>query len=56
MDYARKNKAEYLVLETQSENITREVMLLPMQGVQIVGYYESQNTPLKVGFYRFNPN
>lgn len=49
--YAIRNKVDYLVMDIASEEVAPNDMA-PPPGYQMVGLYLSQNTPLKVGFYR----
>ena len=49
--YARQNGADYYVLDANIDDVSQ----LDIPGMQMVGLYVSQNTSLKVGFYRIPP-
>jgi hypothetical protein len=53
--YARRNHVDYFVFDIQDPSFTTNTMMTLDPELQIVGLYVSQNTPLKVGFYRILP-
>ena len=53
--YARRNNVDYVVVDIQNPAITVKDML-SWPGLRAVGFYESSTTPLKVGFYRIDPD